>query len=114
MALYKELVTAGGVPLNYHRVVTLTIMTNNQNVVEVGSYPSAEKRQEEKDMLDALRNGDNNASCDVFIDTTFFNFDYDPGMTIENAYEALKELEIFAESDDVREDLDIEEGGSED
>lgn len=86
MALYKEIDLDNGVTVRYHRVVSVNTITNVQNIIEVASYTSKEKRDEEKKSIET--GGDSN----VFIETTFVNADYDPNMTIINAYDYLKAL----------------------
>ena len=95
MALYKEIQQPNGVVTNYHRIVSMNIVTNILNIIEVASYTSQDKRQEE---IDAIQN---KTSCDVFINTTFKNADYNQDMTVETAYEWLKSLPEFADSKDV-------------
>ena len=94
MALYKEIEQANGVITKYHRIVSMNIITNIQNIIEVASYTSQDKRNVE--ML-AIENGELH---DVYIDTTFMSAPYNQGMTIELAYEWLKEQEMFKGSED--------------
>lgn len=51
MALYKEIDLDNGVTVRYHRVVSVNTITNVQNIIEVASYTSKEKRDEEKNRL---------------------------------------------------------------
>lgn len=103
MGLKKHITLPNGVQLNYHRVVSLNIITNNQNVIEVASYTSQTKRREESACMEALANGDNEASCDVFIETKTYTAPYDQGMTVESAYAYLKSLSEFDGAEDVME-----------
>lgn len=93
MGLKKHVQLPNGVQLNYHRVASVSIVTNAQNVIEVASYTSQAKRREEKAMTAALAAGDGGASCDVFVDTSLHAAPYDPAMTVEGAYEWLKSTE---------------------
>ncbi len=86
MALYKEIDLDNGVTVRYHRVVSVNTITNVQNIIEVASYTSKEKRDEEKKSIET--GGDSN----VFIETTFVNADYNQSMTIIDAYDYLKAL----------------------
>lgn len=84
MALSKRTTLPNGVQVNYHRIVKIDKIINVQNVIEVASYTSRAKREEERDAL---------ASCapmDVYIDTGIYGTPYDPGMTPEAAYGWLK------------------------
>ena len=100
MALLKEIELDNGITLNYHRIVSMTVITNLFNVIEVGSYTGENKRLQEKA---ALKNGE---SMKVFIESTYLNADYDPSMTIESAYEYLKTLPTFQGAEDLLENND--------
>ena len=84
MALYKSLELDNGVVINYHRVVSVNTITNVQNTIELASYTSEEKRQEE---MEAIMDGN---EYNVFIDTRLFVASYDQNMTVESAYAWLK------------------------
>jgi len=107
MGLKKRIAQGNGVILNYHRVVSVHTITNDQTIVEVAGYTSKAKRQEEKHAAELLAQGQD-ATCDVYIATTYFNAEYDPGMTVINAYNYLKTLPEFDGAEDVLE-LDAEE-----
>ena len=94
MGLRKEITLDNGVILNYHRIVSLNNITNVSTIIEVGSYTSEEKREEEKVAIQ------NAQSIDVFIDTEYINKDYTENMTIEQAYDYLKTLDKFKSSED--------------
>lgn len=94
MGLKKEITLGNGVSVNYHRIVSLNNITNVSTIIEVGSYTSEEKREEEKVAIQ------NAQSIDVFIDTEYINKDYTENMTIEQAYDYLKTLDKFKSSED--------------
>ena len=48
MALSKNIELNNGITVNYHRVVSVNNITNQASIIEIGSYTSSEKRQEEK------------------------------------------------------------------
>lgn len=99
MALLKEIELDNGVTVRYHRIVTLNTVTNVQNVIEVGSYTSQAKREEEKALIDAGI-GERN----VFVSTVFHIAPYDQTMTVEGAYGWLKaNVADFADAEDVLE-----------
>ena len=95
MALIKKIGLENGIVVNYHRIVSMNIITNVHNVIEIGSYASEEIRQKEKN---ALESGN---TTDVFVESTYIESEYDPNMTIESAYEYLKSFPVFKESIDV-------------
>lgn len=97
MALSKRITLPNGVAVNYHRVVRVDIVTNQQNVVEVASYTSRAKRREEKDWYarDGGQDGADGEGIDVYIETTLFDVPYDQDMTVESAYGWLKAQPMF-------------------
>lgn len=89
MALSKEIVLNNGVITNYHRVTSLNIITNVQNMIEVSSYTGEAKRIEEQEAIES------GCECDVFIHTQIISAPYKQGMTIQTAYDYLKALPQF-------------------
>lgn len=89
MALKKEIILNNGVITNYHRIVSLNNITNVSTIIEVASYTSKEKREEEKDAIE------NATEMNVFIDTKYINKEYTENLTIKEAYEYLKTLDEF-------------------
>lgn len=94
LQLAKEI---GGIPLNYHRVASVNIITNQVNLIEVQSYVSKAKRDEEKQALE------NRRGMDVFIHANTYSAPYDQTMTVDSAYEYIKALDDFSGATDVLE-----------
>lgn len=90
MALIKEIELDNGVKVNYHRVVSINKIINVQNVIEVASYTSKEKRQEEIEKSGQEMN--------VFIHTSYISTEYNANINIENVYDYLKTLEQFKDA----------------
>lgn len=90
MALIKEIELDNGVIVNYHRIVSLNKITNSSNIVEVASYISKQKRQEEI----------NNENSNIFINTCYINKEYDENELIENTYNYLKTIDKFKDAID--------------
>lgn len=108
MALSKRTTLPSGVQVNYHRVVRIDKIVNVQNVIEVASYTSRAKREEERAWYeeearrsslagrDALTDEERalldseHAGMDVYVETGIYDTPYDPGMTPEAAYQWLK------------------------
>lgn len=95
MALLKEIELPSGVIVNYHRIVNISKITNNKVIVEVSSYTSQKKREEEIEKL-AAREGMN-----IFIETDFINVDYDEDKTIKDYYNYLKTTEKYSGAEDI-------------
>lgn len=98
MALQKEIESDNGVILNYHRIVSLNKVTNQANIIEIASYANNRKREEEKAYYE---NNDNNASMNIYIETTYINKPYDENETIEDAYSYLKTLEKYRNAENI-------------
>lgn len=94
MALIKEIILKNGIPVNYHRIVSVNNITNSESIIEIGRYISKAKREEEKQ---ALLNGD---SMDIFIDTDYKNVPYDKNLNVDTAYELLKTDEDYLGAED--------------
>lgn len=95
MAIQKEIVLENGITVKYHRVVSVNNITNHASLIEVASYTSAEKREEEKEKLA------NNEPMNIFINTEYLNIDYDKDMNVLNAYDYLKTQEKYKDATDV-------------
>lgn len=98
MALRKAIEVGDGVVTNYHRIVSVNTITNVQNTVEVASYTSQAKREEERE---AVANG---TAMNVYIATRYEVAEYDQEMTVAGAYEWLKaNIQDFTDAEDVLE-----------
>ena len=96
MALMKEIELSSGIPVRYHRVASVNTITNVQDIVEVDSYVSQAKREEEKAALET------NEPMDVFINARYFYAPYGSCPTVARAYEWIKaNVEDFAGAEDV-------------
>ncbi len=98
MALKKEITLDNGIIVNYHRIVSLNKITNQKNIIEVASYTSEEKREEEKAYYE---DESNDKKMNVFINTIYQNKEYSEDETIKEAYEYLKTTEMFQGAEDV-------------
>lgn len=94
MALIKSIELPNGVTVNYHRVVSVNNITNHASIIEVASYTSKEKREEEQQALA------NNEKMNVFIDTKHIPIEYDQNLNVVSAYEYLKTTEKYFDSED--------------
>ncbi len=94
MALSKKIELANGVVVSYHRVVSLTLITNVQIAVEVASYTDAAKRDEEKG---AIASGE---PMDVFVHTSYREMPYSESADVAEAYGFVKSLPEFEGSVD--------------
>ena len=95
MALSKNIELNNGITVNYHRVVSVNNITNQASIIEIASYTSKEKRDEEKSALE------NNQPMNIFINTEYMNINYNKNLNVDNAYNYLKTLEKFSNSTDV-------------
>ncbi len=95
MGLRKGITLDNGVIVNYHRIVSINNITNVSTIIEVASYTSKDKREEEKTAIE------NSEVMNVFIDTDYINKEYEEDFTIEQAYDYLKTLDKFKDSEDI-------------
>ena len=101
MALKKEIVLENGIIVNYHRIVSLSKITNQSNIIEVASYTSKEKRAEEQEAIKKGQETGEAISTNIFIDTTYINKEYSEDETIKDAYEYLKTTDKYKDAEDI-------------
>ena len=94
MALTKEIILDNGIPVNYHRVVSVNNITNQSSIIEVASYVNQSKRLEEKENLK------NNAQSNIFIHSQYIGKEYEETFNVVSAYHYLKSLDKFAGASD--------------
>lgn len=92
MGLLKDKELENGVIVKYHRIVSINNIINNQSIIEVASYTSEEKREEEKL---AIENGED---MNVYIDTNYYIKEYEEETSIKKMYDYLKTIEEFSDS----------------
>ena len=90
MALIKEIELNNGVKVNYHRVVSVNNITNHASIIEIASYTSKEKREQEKEAFERKE------FIDVFKETKFIEKEYEEDLNVVSAYEYLKTLPEFS------------------
>lgn len=94
MALLKTIELDSGIILNYHRIVTITKVTNHSTVLEIAGYTSKEKREQE---IQQLTNGE---EITAYINTTFMSVNYDENTTIKDWYDYLKTTDKYSGAED--------------
>lgn len=90
MALIKEIELNNGVKVNYHRIVSVNNVTNHVSIIEVASYTSKEKREQEKEAFEKGK------FIDAFKETKFIEKEYEEDLNVVSAYEYLKTLPEFS------------------
>lgn len=94
MALLKPIELDSGIVLNYHRIVTITKVTNHSTILEIAGYTSKDKREQE---VQQFKNGE---EITAYIDTTFMSVDYDEKTTIKDWYDYLKTTDKYSGAED--------------
>lgn len=92
MGLSKRVTLANGVQTNYHRIRTIMHDVGNKTLVDVVSYTSRAKREEEREAGGLIE------TC-VAVD--WHEHDYDDSLTVADAYEWLKTTPTFEGATDV-------------
>ena len=97
MALLKTIELDSGIVLNYHRIVTITKITNHSTILEIAGYTSKAKREQE---INQFKSGED---ITVYVDTTFMSVPYDENTTIKDWYTYLKTTDKYngAEDDEI-------------
>ena len=101
MALKKEIILENGIILNYHRVVSVNNITNQQSVIEVASYINEAQREKEKEWYEEPADWEQRGDMNVLIETKFYTTEYNKELNVDNAYEYLKTLPEFENAEDV-------------
>lgn len=94
MAILKEIELDSGVTVNYHRVAGVNNITNHASIIEVASYTSKNKRDEEKAALL------NNEEMNIFMECDYIEVPYDENLNVISAYEYLKTTEKYGGGSD--------------
>lgn len=100
MALKKQIELENGIIINYHRIVSINKITNKSIIIEVASYTSEAKRNEEAEAIKQGQETGEAVPMNVFINTTFFTKEYVEDETIKNLYDFLKTTEMFENAED--------------
>lgn len=95
MALQKEIELVNGIVVRYHRIVSINKITNKNIIIEVASYISKSKRDDE---LERIEQGE---PMDIFINTNYINKEYNENDTIQDIYTYLKTTSMFKDAEDI-------------
>lgn len=113
MGLIKDVELENGIVLKYHRIASINKATNIKNLIEVNSYVNKTQREKEKEYQQLqLKNIYHNEDIteedkenlekgiNVLVEADFVELPYDADMTIEDAYEYLKTIDKYKNSQD--------------
>ena len=98
MALLKEIEQIDGMITNYHRIEYIQKITNKCNLIQVLSYVNQNKRNIEKQNIETNNEMENNK---IYMHRELYRTEYDEYMTITQAYECLKSLDVFKDCEDL-------------
>lgn len=113
MAIQKMIELENGVILNYHRITSLSKITNISNTIEISSYPNSSQREKEKAYQELQMKSINNGELteeeqlqldqgiNVFISTDYISLPYDETMEITDAYDYIKTLDKYKDATDI-------------
>jgi hypothetical protein len=111
MAIYKEIYQTfddDETTYCYHRITSITMVTNVHNIIEVNSYRTQKRREREKQEIES------GSEITVYKNIRYITMPYVSENPIVEAYEYLKTLPEFEGSIDVFEDGQEVEGQSSD
>lgn len=95
MALLKTIELNNGVVVNYHRVVSINKITNHSTILEVASYTSQAKREQEIQQLAA------GEEINIYKETEYMSVDYDETAVITDWYDYLKTTDKYSGATDI-------------
>lgn len=96
MALSKPIKQNNGIVLSYHRIADIRNVVNDKTYLDVISYIDKEEREKEQNQPKYSPNKE-----EIYKVNNTYNLPYNDTLTIEEAYEYLKTLEVFEGSEDV-------------
>ena len=96
MALSKPIKQSNGIVLNYHRIADIRNVVNEKTYLDVISYVDKTEREKEQKQPKYSPNRE-----EVYKMNNIYNLPYNDTLTIEDAYEYLKTLEVFGGSEDI-------------
>ena len=96
MALSKPIKQINGIVLNYHRIADIRNVVNDKTYLDVISYIDKEEREKEQNQPKYSPNRE-----EIYKVNQIFDLPYNDTLTIEQAYEHLKTLEVFEGSEDI-------------
>lgn len=96
MALKKEIRRSSGIVLSYHRIKDIKNIVNDGTYLTVLSYPDSAARQIELSKPKYSPRG-----TPVYFEITYFKLDYNDTLSIEQAYDYLKTLDMFVDSENI-------------
>lgn len=91
MALKKEIETNNGIITNYHRIMSINNITNQETQIIVYSYANKDKRAEEENAK---------AEDEIFnvISSEMITKEYEENFDVVKGYEYLKTLDEFKDA----------------
>jgi hypothetical protein len=92
MALQQEIELDNGIVTNYHRIRAITKITDELTIIEINSYVSESKREQEKS---TKKDGNETESINNCVDTRTICKEYNEKETISDIYDYLKTLDEF-------------------
>lgn len=102
MAIKIQVTTDNGIVTEYHRIALLSIDVNQQNSMLIHSYVNEAARQIEKDYAAGVYNDLEEGMVKFpYVDAQYINTNYNPDMTISEAYNFIKTLPQFEGAEDI-------------
>lgn len=100
MGLIKQIELENGVTTNYHRIVSINNIINEKTIIEVASYTSKTKREEEQSAMENSKKSGEAIPVDIFINTNYITKEYGGKTSVEDCYNYLKTTEKFKDAKD--------------
>lgn len=113
MALKKEVILKNGIIVNYHRIIGLNQMINQNIEIQLLSYLDESKRNEEKEFQDIqnkVSKGEEvseeemqkiSSGFETYTSYSNYQIEYEDDFGIKDAYDYLKTLDEFKDAEDI-------------
>lgn len=113
MALKKELLLKNGITVNYHRIVALNEIINENISIQVLSYLDESKRTAEKEFEDIQNKISKNEEVteeemekisegfETYTYHSNYQIEYQDNYSVKDAYDYLKTLDEFKDAKDI-------------
>ena len=101
MALKKDIKLKNDIVLSYHRISNIDNVINEKTIITVYSYINQYQRDREKEGVHI-----SSSISDIYMVPHNEYIDYTPQITVTEAYDYLKTLDMFKGAEDVFEEED--------
>lgn len=101
MALKKDIKLENDIVLSYHRIANIDNKINEKTTIIIYSYINQFQRDRQKEGVQI-----SNGISDIYMVPSNVSIEYNQKLTVKEAYDYLKTLDMFKDAEDVYEEED--------